>query len=54
MVVDKHRNSRPWLPQERGYILNVGGFSVAVFEVLAAFVADDAARFVAQVETIEL
>jgi 60 kDa SS-A/Ro ribonucleoprotein len=35
-------------------ILNVGGFSDAVFQVVASYPADDAARFVAEVEAIEL
>ena len=39
---------------ERSDILNVGGFSDAVFSVVAAFLADDAGRFVAEVEKIEL
>ena len=39
---------------ERGDILNVGGFSDAVFEVIAAFLSSDAGRFVAEVEATEL
>jgi 60 kDa SS-A/Ro ribonucleoprotein len=39
---------------ERGDILNIGGFSDAVFQVVAAFLEDDANRFVAEVEAIEL
>ena len=39
---------------ERSDILNVGGFSDAVFSVVAAFLADDSGRFVAEVEKIEL
>jgi 60 kDa SS-A/Ro ribonucleoprotein len=39
---------------ERNDILNVGGFSDAVFSVVAAFLADDAGRFVAEVEAVEL
>jgi 60 kDa SS-A/Ro ribonucleoprotein len=39
---------------ERSDILNVGGFSDAVFSVVAAFLADDNGRFVAEVEKIEL
>ena len=39
---------------ERGDILNVGGFSDAVFSVVAAFLAEDAGRFVAEVEAVEL
>jgi 60 kDa SS-A/Ro ribonucleoprotein len=32
--------------------LNVGGFSDAVFHVVASFLADNANRFVAEVEAI--
>jgi 60 kDa SS-A/Ro ribonucleoprotein len=39
---------------ERDDILNIGGFSDAVFSVVAAFLGDDPARFVAEVESIEL
>jgi 60 kDa SS-A/Ro ribonucleoprotein len=39
---------------ERSDILNLGGFSDAVFSVVASFLADDADRFVAEVEAIEL
>ncbi len=39
---------------ERADILNIGGFSDAVFQVVASYLADDAARFVAEVEAIEL
>jgi len=39
---------------ERSDILNVGGFSDAVFSVVAAFLADDGGRFVAEVEAVEL
>ncbi len=39
---------------EREDILNIGGFSDAVFKVVAAFLSDDADRFVAEVESIEL
>jgi 60 kDa SS-A/Ro ribonucleoprotein len=39
---------------ERTDILNVGGFSDAVFNVVASFLEDDANRFVAEVEAIEL
>ena len=40
--------------QDRDDILNVGGFSDAVFSVVASFLNDDANRFVSEVETIEL
>jgi 60 kDa SS-A/Ro ribonucleoprotein len=39
---------------ERSDILNVGGFSDAVFSVVAAFLTDDGGRFVAEVEKVEL
>jgi 60 kDa SS-A/Ro ribonucleoprotein len=39
---------------ERDDILNIGGFSDAVFHVVASYLADDAGRFVAEVESIEL
>jgi 60 kDa SS-A/Ro ribonucleoprotein len=39
---------------ERSDILNVGGFSDAVFGVVGAFLADEADRFVTEVEAIEL
>jgi len=35
-------------------VLNVGGFSDTVFNVVASFLEDDANRFVAEVEAIEL
>jgi 60 kDa SS-A/Ro ribonucleoprotein len=39
---------------ESGNVLNVGGFSDAVFEVVAGFLAGDDDRFVAAVEAIEV
>ena len=39
---------------ERADIMNIGGFSDAVFNVISAFLADNNQRFVAEVETIEL
>ena len=39
---------------ERGDILNIGGFSDAVFHVVASHLNDDAQRFVTEVESIEL
>jgi 60 kDa SS-A/Ro ribonucleoprotein len=39
---------------ERDDVLNVGGFSDAVFDVVAAFLTDDAERFVREVEAVEL
>ena len=34
--------------------MNVGGFSDAVFSVVAAFLANDGGRFVADVKAVEL
>jgi 60 kDa SS-A/Ro ribonucleoprotein len=39
---------------ERSDILNIGGFSDAVFEAVSAFLASDAGRFVAEIEAIDL
>jgi 60 kDa SS-A/Ro ribonucleoprotein len=39
---------------DRSDILNIGGFSDAVFEVVAAFFNSDAARFVSEIESIKL
>jgi len=39
---------------DRGDIMNVGGFSDAVFSVVASFLDDDTSRFVREVESIEL
>jgi len=39
---------------ERADIMNIGGFSDAVFNVISAFLADNNKRFVAEVEAIEL
>ncbi|HEV8058405.1 MAG TPA: TROVE domain-containing protein [Gemmataceae bacterium] len=39
---------------ERSDILNIGGFSDAVFGVVASFLSDDAHRFVTEVDAIEL
>lgn len=39
---------------DRDDILNIGGFSAAVFSVAAAFLADDGNRFVTEVESVEL
>lgn len=39
---------------DRSDILNIGGFSDAVFSVVAAFLAEDTGRFVAEVEAVEL
>ena len=39
---------------ERADIMNIGGFSDSVFNVISAFLADNSQRFVAEVEAIEL
>ena len=39
---------------ERSDILNIGGFSDAVFKVVSGFLAGDESRFVEEVETIEI
>jgi 60 kDa SS-A/Ro ribonucleoprotein len=39
---------------DRDDILNVGGFGDAVFSVVAAFLTENAGRFVAEVEKVEL
>jgi 60 kDa SS-A/Ro ribonucleoprotein len=39
---------------ERDDILNIGGFSDAVFNVVASYLSDNAARFVAEVEAVKL
>jgi 60 kDa SS-A/Ro ribonucleoprotein len=39
---------------DRADILNIGGFSDAVFTVVSAFLESDQARFVREVESVEL
>jgi 60 kDa SS-A/Ro ribonucleoprotein len=39
---------------DRDDILNIGGFSDAVFNVVASYLSEDANRFVAEVESVEL
>jgi 60 kDa SS-A/Ro ribonucleoprotein len=39
---------------ERDDILNIGGFSDAVFHVVASYLIGDTGRFVAEVEAVEL
>jgi len=39
---------------DRSDILNVGGFSDGAFSVVATFFTEDAGRFLAEVEAIEL
>lgn len=51
--IDLQPNVTTQAPQ-RSDVLNVGGFSDAVFDVVAGFIAGDASRFVAEVEAVEL
>ncbi len=53
VCIDLQPNSTTQAP-ERSDILNVGGFSDAVFGVIAAFLHDDANRFVTEVEAVAL
>lgn len=53
ICIDLQANQTTQAP-ERSDILNVGGFSDAVFEVLSAFLTSDVGRFVAEIEAIEL
>jgi 60 kDa SS-A/Ro ribonucleoprotein len=53
VCIDLQPNSTTQAP-ERSDILNIGGFSDAVFGVIAAFLSDDAQRFVAEVEGVTL
>lgn len=53
ICIDLQPNQTTQAP-ERSDILNVGGFSDAVFEVMSAFLTSDAGRFVAEIEGIEL
>jgi 60 kDa SS-A/Ro ribonucleoprotein len=39
---------------DRADILNIGGFSDAVFQVVSAFLTGDSGRFVSEVEAVEL
>jgi 60 kDa SS-A/Ro ribonucleoprotein len=39
---------------DRGDVLNIGGFSDAVFSVVASFLSGDVGRFVAEVEAVDL
>ncbi|MFN9977234.1 MAG: TROVE domain-containing protein, partial [Phycisphaerae bacterium] len=53
ICIDLQPNTTTQAP-ERSDILNIGGFSDAVFNVIAAFLAGDANRFVAEVESANL
>jgi hypothetical protein len=39
---------------ERDDLLNIGGFSDAVFSVVSSYLSNDAGRFVAEVESVQL
>ncbi len=39
---------------ERDGILNIGGFSDAVFNVVSSFLSNDKSRFVREVDSVEL
>jgi 60 kDa SS-A/Ro ribonucleoprotein len=53
ICIDLQPNQTTQAP-ERSDILNVGGFSDSVFEVMSAFLTSDAGRFVTEIEGIEL
>lgn len=53
ICIDVQPNGTTQAP-DRSDILNVGGFSDAVFGVVGAFLAGDASRFVAEVEAVTL
>jgi 60 kDa SS-A/Ro ribonucleoprotein len=53
ICIDLQPNQTTQAP-ERDDILNIGGFSDAVFDVIAAFLTSDAGRFVAEVEAVSL
>lgn len=53
VCIDLQPNTTTQAP-ERADILNVGGFSDAVFQVVASFLEDDGNRFVAEIDAIKL
>lgn len=53
ICIDLQPNTTTQAP-DRSDILNVGGFSDAVFDVIAAFLNNDASRFVTEIEAIAL
>ncbi len=53
VCIDLHHEGTTQAP-ERDDILNVGGFSDAVFQLVASYMAGDAGRFVAEVEAVQL
>ncbi|MBA2115889.1 TROVE domain-containing protein [Bremerella alba] len=53
VCIDLQPNTTSQAP-ERADILNVGGFSDSVFQVVASFLEDDGNRFVAEIDAIKL
>ena len=53
ICIDLQPNATTQAP-ERSDILNVGGFSDAVFDVISSFLTSDAGRFVAEIEAVTL
>jgi len=53
VCIDLQPNTTTQAP-ERADILNVGGFSDSVFQVVASFLEDDGNRFVAEIDAIKL
>ncbi len=53
ICIDLQPNTTTQAP-ERSDILNVGGFSDAVFDVISSFLGSDAGRFVAEIEAVTL
>jgi 60 kDa SS-A/Ro ribonucleoprotein len=53
VCIDLQPNTTTQAP-DRSDIMNIGGFSDAVFEVVAAFLASDSNRFVSEVEAMTL
>ena len=53
ICIDLQPNATTPAP-ERSDILNVGGFSDAVFEVISTFLVSDTGRFVAEIEAVML
>ncbi len=53
ICIDLQPNTTTQAP-DRSDILNVGGFSDAVFDVLAAFLESDTSRFVSEIEAVTL
>ena len=53
MCIDQQPYATTQAPDQSD-ILNVGGFRDTVFSVVASFLGDDAGRFVAEVEAVEV